>query len=342
MTSEKSSKVLINSKTWSRDSHKLYDYESSLVHKQQYIADKDCNILRIGNDVSFLESSQDMCFQQSESRIIAKIQQFPRGYQVQSAQDEELWLVVKTILTGYELETGDLVKLGRVKLRVKTIRPKGSLLSQREDLSIEQSGICRICLQDDFTAENPLISPCRCSGSMKTMHLSCLQTWINSKFVPHTSGRPTSFYWKNMDCEVCRHQYPLAVNWIGPNAHLSKIENSDDPYIVLETVDRDKNNSRSVYLLQFKAEEEFKLGRGHESDIKINDISVSRCHALIGYCNGKFWIKDNQSKFGTLVRIPQAFEIQESLTIQAGRTLLSLTIGSDSMVLEESDNTINH
>ena len=96
-----------------------------------------------------------------------------------------------------------------------------------------------------------------------------------------------------------------------------------------------------MYFLQFKAEEEFKLGRGHESDIKINDISVSRCHALIGSCNGKFWIKDNQSKFGTLVRIPQAFEIQESLTIQAGRTLLSLTIGSDSMVLEESDITIN-
>ena len=341
MTSEKSSKVRINSKTWSRDSHKLFDYECSLVHKHQYITDKDCNILRIGNDVNFLESSQEVCFLQSESRVIAKIQQFPTGYVVQSAQDEDLWLVVKTMHCGYELETGDIVKLGRVKLRVKIIRPKGSLLSQREELSIEQSGTCRICLQEEYTAENPLISPCRCSGSMKTIHLSCLQTWINSKFVPHNSGRPTSFYWKNMDCEVCKHQYPLAVNWIGPNAHLSKIETSDEPYIVLETVDRDKNNSRSVYLLQFQAEEEFKLGRGHESDIKIHDISVSRCHALISYRNGKFLIKDNQSKFGTLVRIPQAFEIQESLTIQAGRTLLSLTIGSEAMTLEDADNTIN-
>jgi pSer/pThr/pTyr-binding forkhead associated (FHA) protein len=28
---------------------------------------------------------------------------------------------------------------------------------------------------------------------------------------------------------------------------------------------------------------EFKLGRGHESDLRVSDISVSRCHAIIKY-----------------------------------------------------------
>ena len=47
----------------------------------------------------------------------------------------------------------------------------------------------------------------------------------------------------------------------------------------------------------------FKLGRGHESDVRVSDISVSRCHALIKYNhqNGRFYLEDNLSKFGTLV-----------------------------------------
>lgn len=45
------------------------------------------------------------------------------------------------------------------------------------------------------------------------------------------------------------------------------------------------------------------MGRGHESDLRINDISVSRCHALVKYKDGKFTLEDNVSKFGTLVLI---------------------------------------
>ena len=129
-----------------------------------------------------------------------------------------------------------------------------------------------------------------------------------------------------MDCEICKHQYPLAVNWVGPNAYLSKIEETDNPYIILEALERDKNNTRGVSLMLFSANEEFKLGRGHESDIKIHDISVSRCHACISYADGEFYLKDNQSKFGTLVQIPNTYSITNSLTIQAGRTLLSLKV----------------
>ena len=45
-----------------------------------------------------------------------------------------------------------------------------------------------------------------------------------------------------------------------------------------------------------------KMGRGHESEIKIPDISVSRCHALLHYKDGNFYVEDNSSKFGTLVK----------------------------------------
>ena len=45
-----------------------------------------------------------------------------------------------------------------------------------------------------------------------------------------------------------------------------------------------------------------KVGRGHDSEVRITDISVSRCHALIKRSlKGDYILEDNSSKFGTLV-----------------------------------------
>ena len=46
-----------------------------------------------------------------------------------------------------------------------------------------------------------------------------------------------------------------------------------------------------------------KLGRGHQCDIRISDISVSRFHAFMKYSDNVFKIVDNNSKFGTLVKL---------------------------------------
>jgi hypothetical protein len=64
----------------------------------------------------------------------------------------------------------------------------------------------------------------------------------------------------------------------------------------------DKNTSRNIHMLTVTANKsEFKLGRGHESEVRINDISVSRCHAIIKCRKDGFYIEDNLSKFGTIV-----------------------------------------
>ena len=44
------------------------------------------------------------------------------------------------------------------------------------EIDEEQIYTCRICLEDENDM-NKLISPCRCSGSSKYVHLDCLQTW---------------------------------------------------------------------------------------------------------------------------------------------------------------------
>ena len=47
-----------------------------------------------------------------------------------------------------------------------------------------KSYTCRICLQEgEFSGENPLISPCNCTGSVKFLHLECLRKWLTSKVI---------------------------------------------------------------------------------------------------------------------------------------------------------------
>jgi hypothetical protein len=50
-------------------------------------------------------------------------------------------------------------------------------------------------------------------------------------------------------------------------------------------------------------------GRGHECDIRITDISVSRFHACLKLKKNEFWIEDYTSKFGSLIGVTEPVEI---------------------------------
>ena len=91
----------------------------------------------------------------------------------------------------------------------------------------------------------------------------------------------------------------------------------------------DKNTSRNVHLLTVTPEHQnFKLGRGHESQVRINDISVSRCHAIIKCKADGFYIEDNTSKFGTIILLKDKLRLkaQHTMAVQVGRTVISFTI----------------
>lgn len=74
----------------------------------------------------------------------------------------------------------------------------------------------------------------------------------------------------------------------------------------------------------------FKLGRGHESDVRVSDISVSRCHAILKYdtADHTYYLEDNLSKFGTLVLAKQPIEldIDNTKAVQIGRSVISFTV----------------
>ena len=64
------------------------------------------------------------------------------------------------------------------------------------------------------------------------------------------------------------------------------------------------NTSKVIHVVNLLNTNEIKLGRGHDADVRVTDISVSRFHALIRKnTKGYFVLEDNHSKFGTLALI---------------------------------------
>lgn len=73
------------------------------------------------------------------------------------------------------------VNFNHLSIPNNVIIPKGSELSNAPIMVIRGASstsnglpLCRICLSEENNIENPLFSPCKCKGTMKYIHLTCL------------------------------------------------------------------------------------------------------------------------------------------------------------------------
>jgi len=142
-----------------------------------------------------------------------------------------------------------------------------------------------------------------------------------------------SYVVKSFNCEICKEPYPISIKYKDNVYNLltySIPENQN--YVILESLNSIKENEYplSIHILIFNEEgNSFILGRGHESDIRVSDISVSRSHSKIILKNNEFILEDLGSKFGSLVLAKDPIEIDESSkTLQIGRTLLSCSFNN--------------
>jgi E3 ubiquitin-protein ligase DOA10 len=75
--------------------------------------------------------------------------------------------------------------------------------------------MCRICLENDdeenAKSGNPFINPCKCIGSMKYVHFKCLCEWTDSKKEYSTDVGIETYYWENLNCELCNTGLDLVV-----------------------------------------------------------------------------------------------------------------------------------
>eukprot|EP01017_Pseudomicrothorax_dubius_P003643 TRINITY_DN10563_c0_g2_i3.p1 TRINITY_DN10563_c0_g2~~TRINITY_DN10563_c0_g2_i3.p1 ORF type:complete len:251 (+),score=28.86 TRINITY_DN10563_c0_g2_i3:670-1422(+) len=188
------------------------------------------------------------------------------------------------------------------------------------------SPVCRICLVED-DSDHKLIAPCKCRGSCEYVHLSCFQYWFKSKIQTKEYNNAWNFHWKKLECEVCQDPIPRLFKMGGERHELFNLKRPQDtPYLILESITKEKKAGRAIHVLRV-GEEGVKLGRGHQCDVRIGDISVSRLHAEIKYQNDSFLITDNNSKFGTLVLLQEPYLIrEEKVAVQVGRTVITFVM----------------
>jgi len=175
-----------------------------------------------------------------------------------------------------------------------------------------------------------MIGSCKCDGSIKYIHFNCLKLWLESKVSKTDTDCHSTLNWKNFECELCKFAYPYSFMFNGKRWNLVDLKrpsDKDTPYIILESLDSEKNSSRTIHTVIINTDRNsFSLGRGHDSDLRIKDISVSRKHASLEYKDGKFYFVDLKSKFGTLSLLSNDVELidQNSQTFQIGRTVVTL------------------
>ncbi|XP_055388705.1 uncharacterized protein LOC129617557 [Condylostylus longicornis] len=260
---------------------------------------------------------------------------------------KKLWLIVKKLPSGkHQLQESDIIKLGRFKLRVKQLVKSGAALPELrlDDLETPHSVItpeeastmqCRICLLDGGTAEDPLLCPCQCKGSIKFVHLDCLRHWINGRLSISDDQQKASFFFKQLQCELCKAAFPSAVILNNERVSIVRVPKIEPPFIILEN--NVGTNNRGLHVVSMHAKKELKLGRGHESDIRIADVSISRWHAKIRFADGEFTLEDHDSKFGTLVSLRRMQPVEEThdLSVQVGRTVLTMSIRKPTFHFED-------
>lgn len=202
--------------------------------------------------------------------------------------------------------------------------------------SFSKENICRIWL-DSFDPEsdsNPLISPCEWSGSMKHIHLEWLQTWVNETRKVRETGYVTSYYWRNLEWELCKSLFLLEFIHKGKVHRLLHYDvDESKAYIILEafcidasktmhvlSIDESNNNGHSTKVY---------IGRVLNLDIRINDLSVSRLHSRITFSDGNFYIWDMGSKYGTCVRLSKPIVLPPQyffcVYFLVGSTILAVT-----------------
>jgi hypothetical protein len=319
-------KLVVSTETWGRDSYGLFDYESESVYRRMMVTAQDCYLVRKDNEVALVDSTDQ------EVTVLARLEAAGHGYIVKACTDS-LWRIVRSSdeeSLGVQIDPGTVIKLGRVQILVselvKEASQSTSTLNSSEDEQEEGPKACKICFGES-EEDNCLISPCDCSGSVRYVHLACLQRWLTSKCTQSSGEDYRSYYWSSMHCELCQKIYPFSLSSGGRSISLFNVGKADELTLALELLAR-SHHTQSVHIVTTKQHASLKLGRGHESDLRISDISVSRCHAVLNIREGKLFIRDNQSKFGTLIQLPGQVLLGrgDKLVVQTGRTVTTFQL----------------
>lgn len=226
--------------TWVRDSNELFDYDDPFLVKQTFDLTGTSKVLRI-SDLCIIREDIGCNYEDARNLGIVSMGYKGRGAAFLSGErDGRVWQVVRA-MSRCRLEEGDVLKVGRALLEVKQLCVFGYeeprvFTGLPYVCSFDQGNgqTCRICLSDTHTQKNPLVSPCKCTGSVQFLHINCLREWLKTKLDTSANGRSTVYSWTSPHCELCKGEFPLTISVNGSCFSLISVQQPRYPFIVLQ------------------------------------------------------------------------------------------------------------
>lgn len=337
--------IIVKTNTWIRDSHKLFDHSEQnqfKYYKQLFTVSDSIFFIRIYDisNIKVLKNIEELDEPYEPMFHIVKtldhewyINEINTRYineinEINTRQ--KIWLLTST--SGYNLKEKDIIKLGNIKFKINKLVTESfvsTVYTNRSITADQEKYVCRICYEED---DQLMINPCCCKGTNKYVHLKCHYNWVGTIYNPLTNTRPS--------CHTCKSIYNNHIK-IGsrtiscydilmfPNLSYVMPEDIQVPYIELEKI----SDTNEKYILSV-ANKNILFGRSHKCHVIINDVTISKVHAMISYYNGKFILFDNNSKFGTMIYIKSPFKIDFNtlpINLQIGRTVFTINKNTDTL-----------
>merc|ERR1719276_336762 len=196
--------------------------------------------------------------------------------------------------------------------------------------------VCYMCFDDEDTDENPLITPCKCIGDTKYVHVECLRKW-------HTAEADNKIcFLSSVDatCSVCKSTFKSDFK-LKDGRHVKLFKSSlEPPYVSLLVATKHEMAQRlfnTRFQLSFSTllkpdgrngTRPLLLGRSSGSDMVLDYRTVSARHATIRFKNGEFIFTDAGSSNGSYLYLRRPVELTASQPVQfrLGRSMISMKV----------------
>lgn len=198
------------------------------------------------------------------------------------------------------------------------------------------SPVCYMCFDEENSDDNPLITPCKCSGDTKYVHVECLRKW-------HTAEADNQIcFLSSVDatCSVCKSTFKSDFK-LKDGRHVKLFKSSlEPPYVSLLVATKHEMAQRlfnTRFQLSFStllkpdgrnATRPLLLGRSSGSDMVLDYRTVSARHASIRFKNGEFIFTDAGSSNGSYLYLRRPVELSPSQSVQfrLGRSMISMKV----------------
>jgi len=195
---------------------------------------------------------------------------------------------------------------------------------------------CYMCFDEEDSPSNPMITPCKCLGDTRYVHVDCLRKW-------HTAEADNQVcFLSSVDatCSVCKTTFRSDFKL--KDGRLVKLFKSslEPPFVSLLVATKHEMAQRlfnTRFQLSFSTllkpdgrngTRPLLLGRSSGSDMVLDYRTVSARHATIRFKNGVFLFTDASSSNGSYLYLRRPVELSSNQSVQfrLGRSMISMKV----------------